>query len=116
MSPLNFGPMAGRLTGRMADRQVWIDEDRIDPTYSLEYVRHSPDGFNWGYSGSGPAQLAFAVLLAMFGAEIAMAHYQEFKRVFIANLPPTNFAIDISEVNEWMRVQSQKKGETEDVH
>ena len=25
---------------------------------SLKVVDHSPDGFQWGYNGSGPAQLA----------------------------------------------------------
>jgi hypothetical protein len=28
----------------------------------LDIVNHSPDGFNWGYKGSGPAQLSLALL------------------------------------------------------
>jgi hypothetical protein len=28
---------------------------------------HSPDGFNWGYGGSGPSQLALAILADHFG-------------------------------------------------
>ena len=28
----------------------------------LDIVNHSPTGFAWGYSGSGPAQLAAAIL------------------------------------------------------
>jgi len=28
----------------------------------LGVINHSPDGFSWGYSGSGPAQLALAIL------------------------------------------------------
>ena len=31
------------------------------PTH-LEIVDHSPDGFEWGYYGSGPSQLALALL------------------------------------------------------
>ena len=31
-------------------------EEPLDPRFDLR--RHSPDGFNWGYCGSGPAQLA----------------------------------------------------------
>lgn len=30
---------------------------------SLRLVPHSPTGFNWGYGGSGPAQLSLAILL-----------------------------------------------------
>ena len=28
---------------------------------SFEVVQHSPTGFQWGYGGSGPAQLATAI-------------------------------------------------------
>lgn len=28
----------------------------------LDLWNHSPDGFNWGYGGSGPAQTALAIL------------------------------------------------------
>jgi len=37
--------------------------DRLTPERSLEIVGHSPSGFAVGYRGSGPAQLALAVLL-----------------------------------------------------
>jgi hypothetical protein len=32
----------------------------LDPR--LDLYNHSPNGFEWGYSGSGPAQLALAIL------------------------------------------------------
>ena len=34
---------------------------------SLQIVDHSPDGFQWGYNGSGPAQLAAAILNEVTG-------------------------------------------------
>lgn len=54
----------------------------------FKYIRHSQDGFAWGYAGSGPAQLAFAILLDHFG-DIARAtfYYQDFKFRVIAGLP-----------------------------
>lgn len=50
----------------------------------LDVRNHSPDGFAWGYNGSGPAQLALAVLLDLYDdEEFACHYYQEFKnRVF----------------------------------
>jgi hypothetical protein len=49
---------------------------------------HSPTGFQWGYGGSGPAQLALAILADHLGDdERALALYQEFKRSVIAKLP-----------------------------
>lgn len=35
----------------------------ISPDQSLRFRNHSPDGFEWSYGGSGPAQLALAILL-----------------------------------------------------
>src|SRR6059036_1653610 len=34
----------------------------------LEIRNHSPTGFQWGYAGSGPAQLALALLVDALGA------------------------------------------------
>jgi hypothetical protein len=33
----------------------------------LEIINHSPDGFEWGYGGSGPAQLALALCVDALG-------------------------------------------------
>jgi hypothetical protein len=45
---------------------------------------HSSE-FEWGYGGSGPAQLALALLLDYFNDEQkAMAYHQEFKREVVS--------------------------------
>ncbi len=47
---------------------------------SLAVRRHSPTGFGWSYGGSGPAQLALALLLDVgVGAAVALDHYQALK-------------------------------------
>lgn len=52
---------------------------------SLKLVNHSPTGFEWGYYGSGPAQLALAILLdATEDADLALSLYQGFKEDFVA--------------------------------
>ena len=51
----------------------------------LDVMNHSPTGFAWGYGGSGPAQLALALLLdALEDEDLALRHYQEFKRQKVA--------------------------------
>ena len=65
------------------DRQVVVVEGGVSadlsPEPSQEIINHSPDGFNWGYSGSGPAQLALELLLDVTGErEIANKYYQLF--------------------------------------
>jgi len=47
---------------------------------------HSPDGFEWGYGGSGPAQLSLALLCDCFESVIlGEALYQRFKWVWTAH-------------------------------
>jgi uncharacterized protein DUF6166 len=60
------------------------------------HVRHSPTGFEIGYEGSGPAELARCLLIDYFDlhelAEVRDRHplpvsYQQFKRDLIASIP-----------------------------
>ena len=46
----------GKRTGYAVD--VTVDGRALDPRFDL--WNHSPTGFEWGYGGSGPAQLALA--------------------------------------------------------
>src|SRR6267378_1793164 len=53
----------------------------------LDLWSHSPTGFEWGYGGSGPAQLALALLADHLGDDNeAVSLHQEFKRIVVANL------------------------------
>ena len=52
----------------------------------LDLWNHSPDGFEFGYSGSGPAQLALALLADALGDDrFAVALHQDFKFRVVAN-------------------------------
>ena len=71
------------------DRQVVVIEGGasadLSPEPSQEIVNHSHDGFNWGCSGSGPAQLALGLLLDVTeNREIASRYYQLFKADAVA--------------------------------
>jgi hypothetical protein len=72
--------------------KVSVEENRtttiLDERPSQKIWNHSPDGFQWGYSGSGPAQLALAILLDLgVNKEIAIEIHQDFKWKVIATLP-----------------------------
>ena len=74
-------------------RRVFVVADgettELLPARSQQLIDHSPDGFNWGYSGSGSAQLSHALLLEVTDDEqTALRYYQDFKWDVIANLPP----------------------------
>jgi hypothetical protein len=56
---------------------------------------HSPTGFEWGYSGSGPAQLALALVADCMGKRFAIAPiYQRVKAKVIAGLPHDGWTLD----------------------
>ena len=60
---------------------------RLSPDRSLDVVNHSPSGFDWGYAGSGPAQLACGLLLDYYDdAQIARKHYIAFRNRVISQL------------------------------
>ena len=47
--------------------QIRRAENVPRPTELAHRAIHSPDGFEWGYAGSGPADLAFSILLSEIG-------------------------------------------------
>jgi len=56
--------------------------------FRWDLVNHSPTGFEWGYGGSGPAQLALALLVDATGDEQwSLTHYQSFKWEVVSSLP-----------------------------
>lgn len=76
----------------------------LDPQPSLKLRNHSPDGFNWGYGGSGPAQLALAILLDFTKDESAAQYfYQEFKMKVIAKLPAEkDWHLTAIQIENWL--------------
>jgi len=60
---------------------------RLSPERSLDLINHSPTGFEWGYTGSGPAQLACGLLLDYYDdTQVAREHYIEFRNRVISQL------------------------------
>ena len=84
---------------------VWDrNGDLLSPKRSQTLVNHSPDGFAWGYGGSGPAQLALALLLDRTNdPALALAHYQEFKWEVVAKWPSDEkWTLSVAEIDEWL--------------
>jgi hypothetical protein len=89
-----------RIEGYIRTREVYVDGRLLKPERSQSVFNHSPDGFNWGYAGSGPAQLALAILLrAGLDKERAVRLHQQFKFDFVETLKQgQDFATDIDVV------------------
>jgi Family of unknown function (DUF6166) len=64
-----------------------------------DIVNHSPTGFAWGYAGSGPAQLALAILADYFGcAHAARALHQLFKFAAISGIHEKHWSMAGSDI------------------
>ena len=76
---------------------VTVDDRPLNPRWDL--YNHSPNGFEWGYGGSGPAQLALAIVADHLGDdEKALAIYQSFKFSVIAALPEKEWKLSSDEI------------------
>jgi hypothetical protein len=65
--------------------KVTVNGKPLNPRFDLE--NHSPTGFEWGYGGSGPAQLALALLAdALRSGKKARKLHQRFKRKVTARI------------------------------
>lgn len=106
-------PLAENNVVRMSvDSKLWANL----PLY-LEEVNHSPTGFEWGYNGSGPSQLAYAILRSYFEIEDkldiptaisqAKRHYMRFKQAYVGKWKE-EWEITSDEV--WLWVGGEKAG------
>ena len=82
------------------------DEGIDEPlSFYYEHVNHSPDGFEWGYLGSGPSQLAFAILFDFTqDLNFTYRHYQWFKRDFIQHLFADEWTIQGKAIQHWCEI------------
>ncbi len=88
------------------ENEVGVVEFRELPL-RLDLANKSPTGFSWGYSGSGPAQLALALLADVIGDDEALKMYQSFKSYFVAVLPAEWYAPEeeIREMAQYLKSQ-----------
>ena len=78
----------------------------LDPRLDLFY--HARDGFDWGYMGAGPLQLAFAMLVVVAGERVARDEKTEFAKDVIAKLDKKEWRISAEEVEMWLQRHSVK--------
>lgn len=96
-----------------------LPDGRLAANIPQRFVWHSPTGFECGYLGSGPADLALNVLAALVplgsdGCEGWKIHdgqrvsatagvlHQEFKERFVATMPRVGGTVPIAEIRSWL--------------
>lgn len=71
---------------------VTVDGVPLAPRLDLRAL--SEEGFEWGYVGSGPYQLALAILAHELGEERALGNYRSFCENSIARLKQDHWVLE----------------------
>jgi len=103
---------------RQGDVRIWREADGEVHASVAHLAHHSPSGFECGYGGSGPADLALSILAAFAptradgpterlykGARcsrFAWMHHQRFKWELIATLPKEGGVLRAADIREWI--------------
>lgn len=65
-------------------------------------LMHSPSGYEWGFNGKGPADLALNILLQFARADVAIRLHQQFKQDFLVKLPKDGGKINGLAITKWV--------------
>lgn len=85
-----------------------LDNGTAQANISQRIKYHSPTGFEWGYGGSGPADLALNILSLFIPQDEAYRLHQSFKWDFIATMKPEGGMIPNAEIREWIRNHTEE--------
>lgn len=90
------------VLGSPVSQKVYVTES--GEKRELEHhVLHSPDGFAWGYHGSGPAELARCILWDFLGHAPHRALYQKFKVDYVAIFPSEqDWILSEEAIDSWL--------------
>ncbi len=102
-----------------------VDGEPSDCRLLTHVPYHSPDGFEWGYAGSGPADLALAILADYFEEppefvlaalrsmwtprSKAAALHQSFKQQFVATEHRDEWQLPGDEIEAWLQTPAVRK-------
>jgi hypothetical protein len=101
--------------GRRTEHGCAVDVEEDDEVYCLnprhDLRNHSPTGLKWGYSGSGPAQLALALAADVLrDDERAQEIYQRLKFRLVGGLPHEGWVLTERQVLAAIHAVEQERG------
>lgn len=99
------------IKGNWETKEVLVGGNYLDLNKSLKIANHSPTGFNWGYAGSGPSQLALALLLEFMPSrqDTVTRVYQMFKLDVISKIQQEDFEMKEDVVLDWINEHAKEE-------
>jgi hypothetical protein len=110
---MDFGILLGKVFGERATGKVWIDGEEVGYDVVREFA--PPDAvlrFDWGHAGSGPTNLALAVMMKFADdAATALGLCEGFRDGFLAAADPgADLDISIGDVKRWVEEKTSNEG------
>lgn len=101
--------------GRRTDHGCAVDVEENGECYllnpRLDLRNHSPTGLEWGYAGSGPAQLALALAADVLGDDDrAQEIYQQLKFRLVGRLPHEEWVLTENHVRSAIESIEHERG------
>jgi hypothetical protein len=88
------------------EARVELDTANYRVPLAQPLVRHSPTGYEWGYHGSGPGDLALNVLALVVPPKEANRLHQDFKRDAVATISQdAGGRIALADVAAWVQAR-----------
>jgi len=100
-APILDIPFEGDVVCKRTEKGACVNIPQLE-------IRHSPTGFEWGYGGSGPADLALNVLMLFTDRTNAYQLHQQFKWEFISILPREGGVIKGDEIRGWLKAHEEQ--------
>lgn len=85
---------------------------RIDNLYvnvPHTVIKQSPSGFEIGYSGNGPSDLALNTLLLFTDPKTASVLHQAFMFQFISNMPASGGIVPADAIKKWIAISCSNR-------
>jgi hypothetical protein len=77
------------------ESKAWLDNHLLKLDKSLKIKAHSLRGFNWGEDEKGGLQLALAICIELYPAEVVKRVYPAFYKAFMAGIEEDGFDLTV---------------------
>ncbi|CAA6803176.1 MAG: Unknown protein [uncultured Sulfurovum sp.] len=93
----------GTFKGMRTKNGAFVTYADIPLDLRLDLKVHSPMGFEWGYNGSGPKQLALAILARILTNEkVVLEYYESFAKEYIEIMETSEWIIEDKIILNWL--------------